>query len=352
MSQTINYDIKELMIEAVNRDASDLHLTTGSKPIYRIHGQLEAYGEEKVFNYETEQYARELLTEGQWSEFLDKGEIDLSYGIEGVSRYRINVFRQRDAISIALRVIPRDIPSLEELGVNPILSTFIDKPQGLILVTGPTGSGKSTTLASMLDLINRTQSKHIITLEDPIEYLHRHKKSIINQREIGKDSQSFASALRTALRQDPDVILVGEMRDLETISTAITAAETGHIVFATLHTSDAPGSIDRIIDAFPVSQQTQIRLQLANVLVGVVSQRLLPTSSGGGRAVAMEILINNPAVANLIRSEKTHQLKNVMQTSKQLGMETMEKAIRNLVESGKVDEAMARLYVEKWDERG
>lgn len=352
MSQTINYDIKELMIEAVNKTASDLHLTTGSKPIYRIHGQLVPHGEEKIFNYETEHYARELLTEAQWAEFSKKGEIDLSYGIEGVSRYRINIFRQRDAVGIAIRVIKHNIPSLEELGVNPILRTFIDKPQGLILVTGPTGSGKSTTLASMVDLINKTQSKHIITLEDPIEYLHKHHKSIVNQREIGKDSKSFAAALRASLRQDPDVILVGEMRDLETISTAITAAETGHIVFATLHTTDAPGTIDRIIDAFPVSQQTQIRLQLSTVLVSIISQRLLPTIGGDGRVVAMEILINNPAVANLIRSEKTHQLKNVMQTSKQTGMETMERAIKKLVDSGKVKEAMARLYVEKWDERG
>lgn len=340
------------MAEAVERGASDLHIITGSKPIYRIHGQLVPSGEEKIFKDETEHHARQLVTEPQWKDFLQKGEIDLSYGIEGVSRFRINIFRQRDAISIAIRVIQRDIPSLEELGVNPILSTFIDKPQGLILVTGPTGSGKSTTLASMLDLINRTQSKHIITLEDPIEYLHRHDQSIINQREIGKDSQSFAAALRAALRQDPDVILVGEMRDLETISTAITAAETGHIVFATLHTTDAPGTIDRIIDAFPESQQTQIRLQLSSVLVSVVSQRLIPTRDQNGRVVAMEILINTPAVANLIRSEKTHQLKTTMQTSKQQGMVTMENAIKELVISGKIDEAQARLYVEKWDDRG
>jgi twitching motility protein PilT len=344
-----SYNVKELMIEAVNRGASDLHLTTGSKPIYRIDGRLEPYGEQKLFNHDTDIYMRDILTEIQQAEFLSKGELDISYGIEGVSRFRINIFKQRDAVSIAIRVIARDIPTLEQLGVSPVLKNFVEKPQGLILVTGPTGSGKSTTLASMVDLINRTQSKHIITLEDPIEFLHRHNRSIINQREIGKDSLSFAAALRAALRQDPDVILVGEMRDLETIGTAITAAETGHIVFATLHTADASNTIDRIIDAFPVAQQTQIRLQLASVLVGVVAQRLLPTVDHGRRVAAMEILINTPAVANLIRSEKTHQLKTVMQTSKTAGMETMESAIRRLVAIGKVDNEVARQFVENWD---
>jgi twitching motility protein PilT len=344
-----SYNVKELMIEAVNRGASDLHLTTGSKPIYRIHGRLEPYGDERLFSEDTNSYMEEILTEGQRDYFLNKGEIDISYGIEGISRFRINVYKQRDAVGIAIRIIPRNIPTLEQLGVSPILDSFVDKPQGLILITGPTGSGKSTTLASMIDLINRTQSKHIITLEDPIEYLHRHHRSIINQREIGKDSLSFAAALRAALRQDPDVILVGEMRDLETIATAITAAETGHLVFATLHTADASNTIDRIIDAFPVAQQTQIRLQIASVLVGVVAQRLLPTIDRGRRVAAMEILINTPAVSNLIRSEKTHQLKTVMQTSKLAGMETMESAIRRLVANGKVDVEIACQYVENWD---
>ncbi|OEF98110.1 type IV pili twitching motility protein PilT [Vulcanibacillus modesticaldus] len=341
--------IKELMLEAFNRQASDLHITVGAKPTLRIHGRLVPIGERTLTSQDTSSYLKEIVTESQYQEFLDKGELDFSYGIPGVSRFRINAYKQRGTISLAIRVIPTRIPNLDELGAAPILKTFVDKPQGLILVTGPTGSGKSTTLAAMINLINRTQQKHIITLEDPIEYLHRHDKSLVDQREIGVDSDSFATALRSALRQDPDVILVGEMRDLETISTAITAAETGHLVLATLHTTDAANTIDRIIDVFPAYQQPQIRLQLASVLVGIVSQRLIPTFDEKGRVVAMEILVNTPAIANLIRSEKVHQIKTVMQTGKGFGMQTMEAALKELVLMGKISDQSAKRYLLNWN---
>lgn len=346
----MNYAINELMLEAYNKKASDLHITVGAKPIFRINGRLAQNGEEILTVRDTEQFIRELVNDSQYAEFVDKGELDFSYSIEKISRFRVNAFKQRGAVSLAIRVIPTSIPDLEQLGVEPIVNTFAEKPQGLILVTGPTGSGKSTTLASMINLINQTQSKHIITLEDPIEYLHRHEKSLIVQREIGVDSNSFANALRAALRQDPDVILVGEMRDLETISTAITAAETGHLVFATLHTTDAANTIDRIIDVFPAYQQPQIRLQLASVLVSIISQRLIPRADFKGRALAMEILVNTPAVANLIRQEKVHQIKTVMQTGRAVGMQTIEMAVQNLVARGKITEQTAKQAILNWHE--
>jgi len=346
----MGYVINELMIDAFNKKASDLHITVGAKPIFRIHGRLVPIGEELLTTRDTEQFLRALVTEHQFAEFMDKGELDFSYGIEKISRFRINAFKQRGAISLAIRVIPTNIPDLDQLGVEPIIKAFVEKPQGLILVTGPTGSGKSTTLASMINLINQTQSKHIITLEDPIEYLHRHGRSLIVQREIGADSKSFANALRASLRQDPDVILVGEMRDLETISTAITAAETGHLVFATLHTTDAANTIDRIIDVFPADQQSQIRLQLASVLVGIISQRLLPTADLKGRALAMEVLVTTPAVANLIRQEKVHQIKTVMQTGRSVGMQTIEMAVQSLVTKGKITEQTAKQAILNWHE--
>ncbi len=345
----LQYSIEDLMIDAFNKAASDLHLSVGAKPTLRINGDLVVLRDDILEAKDTAHFIKDLVTDRQLKEFLEKGELDFSYGIKGISRFRINIYKQRDTISLAIRIIPTNVPDLDQLGANPILKTFVEKPQGLVLVTGPTGSGKSTTLASMIDLINQTQSKHIITLEDPIEYLHRHGKSLINQREIGIDSSSFATALRASLRQDPDVILVGEMRDLETISTAITAAETGHLVFGTLHTSDAANTIDRIIDVFPVYQQSQIRLQLSNVLVGIVAQKLLPTINLEGRVVAMEILINTPAIANLIRSEKTHQIKTVMQTSRSFGMQTMESALKDLVNLRKIDERIAKQIVANWD---
>ncbi|MGD9677334.1 MAG: type IV pilus twitching motility protein PilT [Vulcanibacillus sp.] len=343
------YSIKELMVEAYNRNASDLHLTVGAKPTFRINGGLVFFGENILETSDTDSFIKDLVTDHQLAEFLEKGDLDFSYGIEKVSRFRINIYKQRSTASLAIRMIPRTIPDLDQLGADPILKTFVEKPQGLVLVTGPTGSGKSTTLAAMIGLINQTENKHIITLEDPIEYLHKHGKSLINQREIGVDSSSFATALRSTLRQDPDVILVGEMRDLETISTAITAAETGHLVFGTLHTTDAANTIDRIIDVFPVYQQSQIRLQLSNVLVGIVAQRLIPTINRDGRVVAMEILINTPAIANLIRTEKTHQIKTLMQTGKSFGMQTMEAALKNLVNLQKIDEQTAKQMVVNWD---
>ena len=337
--------IEELMKDAFERKASDIHLTVGAKPTFRVHGKLIPYDCQPLTPTRTSDFLKAITTENQQQEFLEKGEIDFSYGLAGISRFRINAYQQRGTVSLAIRVIPTAIPSLEKLGVPTVVQSFIDKPQGLVLVTGPTGSGKSTTLAAMIDMINKTQTKHIITLEDPIEYLHRHGKSLIDQREIGVDSASFANALRAALRQDPDVILVGEMRDLETISTAVTAAETGHLVFATLHTSGAANTIDRIIDVFPAHQQPQIRLQLASVLLGVISQRLLPTIDETGRVVAMEILVNTPAVANLIRSEKVHQIQTVMQTGRSFGMQTMEYALQQLINQGKVDEYLAKQFL-------
>jgi twitching motility protein PilT len=258
--------------------------------------------------------------------------LDMSYGIPNLSRYRVNIFKQKGNVSLTIRLIPTKIPAMEALGLPAMAEEFAKKPQGLLLVTGPTGSGKSTTLAAIIDYINRTRGDHIITLEDPIEFVHPHKASIVNQREIGVDTESFTSGLRAALRQDPDVILVGEMRDLETISIAITAAETGHLVFGTLHTADAPQTIDRIIDVFPPEAQQQIRVQLASVLLGVMAQRLLPTMDGNGRVAAIEVLVNTPAIANLIRSEKVHQIRSVLQTGKAQGMQTMDMALRDLLQ--------------------
>jgi len=339
------YNIEKLLADAFEKKSSDLHITVGAKPTCRINGKLKSYGDYTLTPTDTESFLKTLTTQEQYEHFLEKGELDFSYGLPGISRFRINAYQQRGTVSLAIRVIPTSIPKLEQLGVPTIAGSFLEKPQGLLLVTGPTGSGKSTTLASMIDRINQTQSKHIITLEDPIEYLHRHGNSLIDQREIGVDSKSFANALRAALRQDPDVILVGEMRDLETISTAVTAAETGHLVFATLHTTSAANTIDRIIDVFPAHQQPQIRIQLASVLLGVLSQRLLPTTDDSGRACAMEVLINTPAVSNLIRSEKVHQIQTVMQTGKNFGMQTMENALKQLVGMGRVDEYVARQYL-------
>lgn len=325
-------EIEKLLRAALDYKASDLHLTIGVPPVFRIHGDLKQYGRDDLTSQDTEALAKAIIPTDRWESFQEKGELDFSYGMEGGARFRINAFFQRSSISLAIRTIPTRIPSLEELHMPEVLKTIAAKPQGLVLVTGPTGSGKSTTLAAMIDYINQKMRKHIITLEDPIEYLHRHRNSIIDQREIGFDTQNFSNGLRAALRQDPDVILVGEMRDLETISTAITAAETGHLVFATLHTSDAPSTIDRIIDVFPAGQQPQVRFQLASVLVSILSQRLFPTVDRLGRRVATEMLVNNSAVANLIRNEKIHQIPSVMQTSKALGMHTLDMSIRELVD--------------------
>ncbi|WNS42691.1 type IV pilus twitching motility protein PilT [Paenibacillus sp. MMS20-IR301] len=338
-------DIIGLLHTAYASKASDLHISVGSAPVMRIDGILHHLEGEQVTAGESLAMAEVLMGERNSSVFNESGEIDFAYPLESDVRYRVNVYRQRSGVSIAARSIPAEIPTLEQLAMPQVLASLAQKPQGLILVTGPTGSGKSSTLAAMIHSINQTESKHIVTLEDPIEFLHSHGKCLVDQREVGIDTVSFASGLRAALRQDPDVILVGEMRDLETISAAVTAAETGHLVLATLHTTDAPQTIDRIIDAFPGHQQNQIRSQLASVMLAVVSQRLFPRAAGRGRICATEILVNTPAVANLIRTEKTHQLKNVMQTSRALGMHTLEMNIREYLAGGLVHPAAAKAYM-------
>ena len=351
MTMTDSLQIKNLLLYAYEQNASDLHVTVGIPPVYRVNGKLTQYGETPITPDMVCKMVREILPQSKVEEFDVKGETDFDYTLEGYCRFRVNAYHQRNAGAIAARLISSNIPTIESLNMPKVLYDLAEKPQGLILVTGPTGSGKSTTLAAMINYINEHKAKHIITLEDPIEYVHHHKKSIINQREVGSDTASFANGLRASLRQDPDIILVGEMRDLETISTAITAAETGHLVFATLHTSSAPTTIDRIIDVFPPHQQGQIRIQLANVLQGIVSQRLFVKKDGKGRVAATEILVGVPAVTNLIRNEKVHQLPSVMQTSRALGMHTLESCIQGLISQGEIslEEARPFLNVGEYD---
>jgi twitching motility protein PilT len=336
--------MEELLREAVARKASDLHITVGIPPVLRIDGDLVRTDRPPLKPADTAALLAGIASESLRAAFDEKGELDFSHAIPGLSRFRVNAFRQRGATAIVVRIVAEQVPSLDDLGHPDTLRTLARKPRGLVLVTGPTGSGKSTTLAAMIDLINRERACHIVTLEDPIEYLHRHDKSIVNQREVHADTHSFAAALRAALREDPDVILVGEMRDPETIGTAITAAETGHLVLATLHTSDAAQTIDRIIDTFPPYQQQQIRIQLSLTLQGIVAQQLLPRRDGGGRVCALEILMVTPAVRNIIREGKTHQLTSVIQTGARNGMQTMDNALRDLCRRGLVsaDEALAR----------
>lgn len=338
--------IDQLLRAGHELKASDIHVTVGVPPVMRLNGELKKYGKELLTPEETEGMARGIIPDNMWDEFKDKGELDFSYGIPGVSRFRINAYFQRSCVAMAIRIVPTKIPTLEDLDLPQSLKQIAGKPQGLVLVTGPTGSGKSTTLAAMIQYMNYTMRKHIITLEDPIEYLHKHHNCIIDQREVGFDTNNFANGLRSALRQDPDVILLGEMRDLETIQTAITAAETGHLVFATLHTSSAPTTIDRIIDVFEPGQQAQVRIQLASVLVAIVSQRLFPTIDKKGRKAATEILINNAAVSNLIRNEKIHQIVNVMQTSRAQGMHTLESSIKELLEAGIISKENAYTFLQ------
>lgn len=353
--------IEEILSLAVRLGASDVHLTAGSPPALRIHGELLPFGarewqEKYKINLggmgrdegakpdtgalhpltadDTDKLCRQIMNEDQYWKFNETGEHDFSLHIPETGRFRVNAFRQRGAAALALRLINDNILSFEELGLPVTLADLARKPRGLVLVTGPTGSGKSTTLAAMIDLINREYRKHIITLEDPIEFIHRHKNSIVNQREIGSDSRSFAAALRAALREDPDVILVGEMRDPETIGIAITAAETGHLVLATLHTSSAAQTIDRIIDVFPPHQQQQIRIQLAGTIQGVVAQQLIPRVDRPGRVVAVELMVANHAIKNLIREGKTHQIVSQMQTGARYGMQTMDAALYKLYKEG------------------
>lgn len=330
-------DILNIVRDGVEKKASDIHLTVGVPIIYRINGKLIKIGGEALTPQMTEKMVKDILNDIQLKELMEKGEIDTSYSAPGVARFRVNVYKQRGSFCLAIRIIPLNIPTMEELGVPPVARDLALMPRGLILITGPTGSGKSTTLATMIDLINQEKNCHILTLEDPIEYLHRHKKSIVNQREIGNDSRSFANALRAALRQDPDVILVGEMRDLETISIALTAAETGHLVLSTLHTLGAAKTVDRIIDVFPPYQQQQIRIQFSTVIQGIISQQLFPRTDGKGRVAAFEVMIATSAIRNLIREEKTHQIDTVIQTGAQYSMQTFDNSLLNLYKKGLID---------------
>ncbi len=338
------FAIDNLLREAVLAQASDIHLAVGIAPVFRINGNLIPTKYPPLMAADAEEILTAMTKPEQFVCLLDSGELDFAYAIAGLARFRVNAFRQRGVLAAAIRVVAGQVPTLEQLGYPAVLKTLARKPRGLVLVTGATGSGKSTTLAAMLDLINTERACHIITLEDPIEYLHNHKKSIVSQREISTDTRSFASALRAALREDPDVILVGEMRDAETAGIAITAAETGHLVFATLHTSDAAQTIDRIIDTFPPHQQQQIRMQLALTLQGIVAQQLLMRRDGTGRVAALEILLAVPAVRNLIREGKTYQLLSVIQTGAKFGMQAMDTALRDLYQRDIVtfEEALAR----------
>jgi twitching motility protein PilT len=336
--------IDELLYIVVEKGASDLHLCPFVEPVIRVDGQLMRLNFEKASPSDTQRLIYDILTDEQIQRFETTYELDFSYSLHKVARFRVNVYKDKGAVAAAFRLIPARVPTIRELNLPPVLEELTRRPRGLILVTGPTGSGKSTTLAAMVNQINSERSCHIITIEDPIEYLHTHKFSIINQRELGQDTKSFAAALRSALREDPDVILVGEMRDLETIQLAITAAETGHLVFATLHTNNAAESVDRIVDVFPPGQQEQIRIQLANNLQAIISQQLLPRAGQPGRVPAVEVMIATPAIRNLIRENKTHQIHTMIQTSGQLGMQTMDQSLRDLYLKGWIsyEEAMAR----------
>jgi len=338
-AETLIPDLLDIVLE---RGASDLHLTAGSPPVLRLLGDLVRLDEYPLLTPQTLRTMIYAIISQRQRERLEQDlELDMSYSVPGKARFRVNVYFQRDSIGAAFRLIPFEIKELQALGIPPVVQDFARLARGFILVTGPTGSGKSTTLASLVDIVNVERSCHIMTVEDPIEFLHRHKRSIVNQREIGADTRSFSEALKHVLRQDPDVILVGEMRDLETIQTAITAAETGHLVFATLHTQDAPQTIDRIIDVFPPHQQQQIRVQLSTTLMGVVTQQLLQTADGKGRVAAAEVLVATPAVRHLIREGKVHQVYSVMQAGGRFGMQTMDSSLARLVKGGKITHALA-----------
>lgn len=338
-------NLDEILSKGVSIGASDVHFTVGLAPMARQVGNLLPLSDyQRLSPADTKELLLGILNEDQKVKLVSRGEIDLSYSIAGVGRFRVNIYHQRGTIAGAFRTIPTEIRNLDELGIPRVVGTVADKQRGLYLVTGPTGSGKSTTLAAVIDMINTSRACHIITLEDPIEYLHKHNKAMVNQREIGSDSENFANALRAALREDPDVILVGEMRDPETTSIAVTAAETGHLVLATLHTVDTVQTIDRIIDQFPAAQQGQIRIQLAGVLIGVMSQQLMPNKDNSGRVVAVEVMMATPAARNLIREGKTHQIYSVIQTGAKYGMQSMDSSLRDLFLTRKIskEEAISR----------
>ncbi len=337
----MEFDFADVLMQVMERKASDLHLTAGAPPMIRHHGRLHALDYPVLTPQVTREVIYSILTNDQRQRLENDWQLDLAYSIPGKARFRVNAYFQRASLSAAFRLIPQDMPKLRSLGLPQTIEDFTKKPRGFVLVTGPTGSGKSTTLAAMLDLINDTRHEHILTIEDPIEFLHMHKSCIVNQRELGADAQSFGQALKAGLRQDPDVILVGEMRDLETISTALTAAETGHLVFATLHTQDTAQTVDRIVDVFPPAQQQQVRVQLSVALQGIVTQQLLPLANATGRCVATEILVPTPAVRNLIREGKTHQIYSALQTGAQFGMQTMDTSLAELVRAGKISRELA-----------
>jgi twitching motility protein PilT len=337
-----DFDFAEVLTRMVEVRASDVHLTPGFSPAIRVRGRISAMDDYSPLSpQQTREVVYSILNSDQRKRFENEQQLDFAYAIPGVARFRVNCYFQRGAISAAFRHIPQDIKGVQELGLPTILEDLTRKPRGFVLVTGPTGSGKTTSLAAMIDLINREREDHILTIEDPIEFMHRHQKCIVNQREVGTDALSFAKALKAALRQDPDVILVGEMRDIETIATALTAAETGHLVFATLHTQSTAQTIDRIIDVFPAAQQAQVRMQLSIALQGVVTQQLLPTADGAGRVCACEVLVPTPAVRNLIREGKTHQIYSAIQTSGSTGMQTMDAHLAQLVRQGKITRQLA-----------
>jgi twitching motility protein PilT len=337
----MDFDFSDVLLAVMERNASDLHLTAGSPPMIRQHGKLHALDYPALTPQQTREVVYSILTNDQRQRLETDWQIDLAYSIPGKARFRVNAYFQRASLSAAFRLIPSEMPRLRDLALPPILQEFTKKPRGFVLVTGPTGSGKSTTLAAMLDMINEERHEHILTIEDPIEFLHRHKNCIVNQRELGTDAATFADGLKAALRQDPDVILVGEMRDLETMATALTAAETGHLVFATLHTQDTAQTVDRIVDAFPPTQQHQVRVQLSIALQGIITQQLVSTADGTDRVAATEVLVPTPGVRNLIREGKTHQIYSALQTGGAHGMQTMDASLVELVRAGKITQQMA-----------
>ena len=329
-------EIKELLVITMEKDASDLHLNVGVPPVLRINGKLEKLNLPELTPQNTHEMIYSILNERRKADFEKYGELDLSYELANVARFRINVFKHRRGEGAAFRLIPEKIKTLSELTLPSIISSFTEKDKGFVLVTGPTGSGKSTTIAALIDIINKERYDNIITIEDPIEFIHSHKNCLVSQREIGSHTKSFSSALRNALREDPDIILVGEMRDLETISMALTAAETGHLVFSTLHTISAAETVERIIDVFPPHQQNQVRMQLAGSILGIVAQTLMPTLDGKGRVPALEVMIANPAIRNLIREGKVYQIPSTIQISKKDGMQSLDQSLKVLLMEGKI----------------
>ncbi len=346
----IQTGLSDYLFDAIDRGASDLHITAGLPPMVRVKGEVEPLDYPPLTPNTTRELVYDILSNDQRQRLENDWELDFSYSVPHTGRFRVNVYFQRGSLGAAFRAIPHEIKSLSELGLPKGVEEMTEKPRGLVLVTGPTGSGKSTTLAAMIDRINETRSEHIMSVEDPIEFLHNHKKCIVNQREVNQDTKSFAQALKHVLRQDPDVILVGEMRDLETISLAVTAAETGHLVFGTLHTQDAPQTVDRIIDVFPPYQQHQVRAQLSIALQGIITQTLIPRNDGTGRVVACEVLVPTPGVRNLIREAKNHQIYSAIQTGGKFGMQTMDAALVGLVRRGIITEAEAEKRSNNTDE--